>query len=128
FVPVMLIALGMGAAVSPLTTAVMNAAPDDRSGAASGINNTASRVAGVVAVAATGALATAVFGGGLQARLAPMQIDGALESRLLDDAERLAELEIPAGVSGELRGELERAIDGAFLEAFRAGALLNGGL
>ena len=128
FGPVMLIALGMAAAVSPLTTAVMNAATDDRSGAASGINNTASRVAGVLAVAVTGALATAVFTGGLEAQLAPMQLDEALERRLLEDAARLAELQVPAAVPTYLRTGLENAIDHAFVEAFRAGVLLNAGL
>jgi EmrB/QacA subfamily drug resistance transporter len=37
--PVLVMALGMAAVVSPLTTAVMNSAPDAQSGAASGVNN-----------------------------------------------------------------------------------------
>ena len=47
--------------VSPLTTAVMNAAPDEKSGAASGVSNAASRLAGVLAVAVFGATAGLVF-------------------------------------------------------------------
>src|SRR5262249_30143790 len=50
-VPVLLFSIGMAAVVSPLTTAVMNSVPDTRSGAASGINNAASRIAGVLAIA-----------------------------------------------------------------------------
>lgn len=61
FAPLILMALGMAAVVSPLTTTVMNSAPDERSGAASGINNAASRLAGLVAVAVVGAIAGLVF-------------------------------------------------------------------
>jgi EmrB/QacA subfamily drug resistance transporter len=57
FAPVVLLSCGMAAAVSPLTTAVMNAAPDASSGAASGVNNAASRLAGLIAVAVLGVIA-----------------------------------------------------------------------
>ncbi len=60
-VPVMALAVGMAVVVSPLTTAVMNAAPEGRTGAASGVNNAASRLAGVLAVAIFGAAASFVY-------------------------------------------------------------------
>lgn len=59
--PIVLLAIGMATVVAPLTTAVMNSAPDEQSGAASGINNAASRMAGLLSVALIGALATLVF-------------------------------------------------------------------
>lgn len=59
--PAILLSVGMGVVVSPLTTAVMNAVPTERSGAASGINNAASRLAGVFAVAIIGLAATLVY-------------------------------------------------------------------
>jgi len=61
-VPMLLIAFGMAIVVSPLTTAVMNSVEDARSGAASGVNNAASRLAGVLAIAIIGAVASLVFG------------------------------------------------------------------
>ena len=61
FLPVIVMAFGMAAVVTPLTTVVMNAAPDAQSGAASGVNNGASRIAGLLAVAALGALAAQIF-------------------------------------------------------------------
>lgn len=61
FAPVTLMAFGMAAVVTPLTTVVMNSASDEQSGTASGINNAASRIAGLIAVAGLGALAGLIF-------------------------------------------------------------------
>jgi hypothetical protein len=55
----------MALAVAPLTTAVMNAAPDALAGAASGVNNAASRLAGLFAVALVGAVTALVFASAL---------------------------------------------------------------
>ena len=62
--PLLLLALGMALVVAPLTTAVMNAAPDALAGAASGVNNAASRLAGLFAVALVSAVAGVFAAGG----------------------------------------------------------------
>ncbi|MBF9036264.1 MFS transporter [Rhodobacterales bacterium HKCCE2091] len=57
-----LMGVGMGLVVAPLSTAIMAAVPEDRSGTASGINNAVARMAGMIAVAVLGTLAAAVYG------------------------------------------------------------------
>jgi hypothetical protein len=67
----------------------MNSVPDSRSGAASGVNNAASRIAGVLAIAVFGAAASLVFrwndGGGRFGVLPPANDPSrpALESAFL---------------------------------------------
>lgn len=55
--------LGMALVVSPLSAAVMTVVDDRQTGAASGINNAVSRIAGLIAVASMGSLAAWVYSG-----------------------------------------------------------------
>ncbi|MEP6918863.1 MAG: MFS transporter, partial [Acidobacteriota bacterium] len=55
FLPgLILVAAGMTLSVAPLTATVFNSVPDEKSGTASGVNNAAARVGGLLAVAALG--------------------------------------------------------------------------
>ena len=54
FPPTLLVAVGMGACVAPLTTSVMTSVDPDHVGLASGFNNAMARIAGLIATALLG--------------------------------------------------------------------------
>ncbi|MEJ6785020.1 MFS transporter [Aminobacter sp. Piv2-1] len=84
--PILLLkGIGMAIVVSPISAAVMRATPDEDTGLASGINNALARAAGLMAVAALGAVAGIVFAEVLGTTAAGVEF-GALTAAPLEPA------------------------------------------
>ena len=118
FGPILGIGFGMAVVIAPLTTTVMNAVDDAHSGAASGINNAAARVAGLLSVAITGALLAVQFGAALKIQLAGVDQAAAI----LAQADRLLDTPIPPGPAAD---RIRQAFAAAYEVAFRWGMGLN---
>ncbi len=58
---VLVFGLGMAATVAPLTATVLSSVPPGHAGVASGVNNAVARIAGLLAIAAVGAVVSASF-------------------------------------------------------------------
>jgi predicted MFS family arabinose efflux permease len=67
---ILLFALGLSATVAPLTATVLADADEHNAGIASGVNNAIARVAGLLAVAALGAVVAAQFTSAIDSNLA----------------------------------------------------------
>jgi predicted MFS family arabinose efflux permease len=110
-VPLMiLLGLGMGFVVSPLSTAVMTSVEDADTGVASGVNNAVARVAGLVAIAAMGALVAFVF---------ERSVGGLGQGNLSFGASA------QAGMAPELEAARRSATDAAFASVAYTTAILS---
>ena len=120
FFPALLVlGFGLTVSVAPLTTVVMNAVEDHQAGVASGVNNAAARVAGLLAIAILGVVAVGVFSSALDERLAGVAAPAEAKEEILAARDDLAGITLPAGLSGEHQEALTAAIDASFVRSFR---------
>ena len=121
FFPAMcVLGLGMTITIAPLTTTVMNALGEPLAGTASGVNNAVSRAAGLLAIAALGAVLAHVFEAGLHDALAGSGLPRDVAAHVMDQQRQLAAIAPPEGAPSAVAAEVHRVVGGAFVAGFRA--------
>ncbi|MEL7450399.1 MAG: MFS transporter, partial [Pseudomonadota bacterium] len=110
------VGLGMTLCVAPLTTVVMASVPESRSGTASGVNNTAARLAGLFAIAAMTSLATAAFTRELSIAIDQQGLADTLGQTLLEGARELGGL---LNANRELGGSARIVVSESYVTVFR---------
>ena len=128
FPGVLVLGFGMAVSIAPLTTAVMNAVGEGDAGLASGINNAASRTAGLLAIALLGIVHTSVFGHDLERRVAALPLDPPARSEILAERVKMAAARPPTGLTASEAVVVRRAIALSFVSAFRAVARASAAL
>jgi EmrB/QacA subfamily drug resistance transporter len=111
--------LGLSMTVAPLTATVLADADDSNAGIASGVNNAIARVAGLVAIAAVGAVVAAAFGSKLEDEVGQTALARPEVARAVEEAKKqpLAVVEVqgvPEGVAASVRESAKDASVGAF--------------
>jgi hypothetical protein len=106
----------------------MGGVEESHAGLASGVNNAVSRVAGLLAIAVLGIIVLNAFNGGLDSRLAKLELSPEVRQALDEQRVKMAGAEVPADVSDETRAALEAAIAESFVGGFRLVVWIAAGL
>ena len=128
FPAVCVLGLGMTITIAPLTTTVMNAVGEQLAGTASGVNNAVSRAAGLLAIAALGAVLAHVFQARLHDALAHANLPAGVADEIYGQRSKLAAIAAPANVASAVADQVHGLVGTAFVAGFRAVMLAGTGL
>ncbi len=117
----LLFGLGLAITVAPLTATVLQAADRRHAGVASGVNNAIARVAGLLAIAAVGAVVSAQFSARVDERLPVGRLDPAAAAYVRNASKRPLTL-----AEGPSDGRLRAQVQAANVDAFRSGMIVSG--
>jgi EmrB/QacA subfamily drug resistance transporter len=119
--------LGLAATVAPLTAAVLGSVDKGHAGLASGVNNAVSRVAGLLAIAALGAVVSGSFASSLDRDLSHHRLTPATQTAVASARTRPLVID-PGKTTPQERPIVQQALTDASVHAFRLGVGIAGGL
>lgn len=119
FPGVVIIGVGMGVTVAPLTTTVMGSVSSSRSGVASGVNNAVTRSAQVLATAIMGAVALVSFTSAVDLRTSELDLSSENRAALETEALKLGDARVPDSIPATLTDSVGSAIRLSFVDTFR---------
>lgn len=119
FPAVVVLGLGMAVSVAPLTTTVMNAVDARFAGAASGINNAASRVCALLTIALPGIVLAQVFNRDLDEHLKRTPLWPAVLQSIQAQRDKLAAIEFPENADPADNAVMRQAIGESFVSGYR---------
>lgn len=119
FPAVLVFGLGLGLFVVPLTAVALTALPDRFSGVSSGVNNAATRLAQMLAVALFGAVLASGFHDALGSRLDAASVPPPLRDQLVASSRDLGAIQVPAALPADVQAAARLAIRLALIDASR---------
>jgi EmrB/QacA subfamily drug resistance transporter len=123
----MLMGHGMGATMTPMTAAVMNAVGQERAGLGSAMTNTSREVGGVFGIALLGTILTTRLQHVLEPALATIGLTPAQQAAIeVAAGSGRLDPKILAGLPPEQAGAVAGAFRSAFLSGFRVSLLVGG--
>lgn len=116
FPPFLLFAIGIAITVVPLTTAVMACVDDSKSGIASGINNSVTRISGTFMNAILGAVVILIFGNYVIEAMGSLSVSETVKEQVMQEIPKLGE----AVASTDYEAGLQQSINSIFNNSFIA--------
>ncbi len=113
-----LFGIGMSIVIAPLTKSAL-AVEEKYSGAASGVNNAVSRVAGLLAVALLGAIVLSLFETRLQSRIMSSSMSTTEKQQIMVQQNKLAGISAPKAFGAMSKKITDDAVADSFLYGFR---------
>ncbi|MEO8687129.1 MAG: DHA2 family efflux MFS transporter permease subunit [Solirubrobacteraceae bacterium] len=117
--------IGLSATVAPLTATVLADADEGHAGIASGINNAIARAAGLLGVAAIGAVIAALFAGSLHDRIDTAGLSPAGRSVVRVAQERALARADVSSLAPQEGARVAAAIEAASVSAFHTGMAIS---
>ena len=119
---VLIFGVGLSATVAPLTTAILGGIDPRQAGIGSAINNAVARIAGLLAVAAVGAIVAARSAHVLDHQISAARgLDAPARAFLEQARSRPLDTSMPDSLTVTARARVEPLLDAAAVEAIRAG-------
>lgn len=119
FPGIFVLGIGMGLTVAPLTATVMGSVDRRHAGVASGVNNAVSRAAGLLAVAALGALLVMRFNQVLSREIAALSLPAEIVAAVQGQRGRLTAPELSSNVDPVLANVVRESFTRSYVAAFR---------
>jgi EmrB/QacA subfamily drug resistance transporter len=128
FPAVLVLGIGMSLVFGPLSIAVLNAVEGEHSGLGSGVNRSVQRTAKLLGLTALAFLVLAAFDNSLDARVNALDLPPSEKAALQTEEVNLGTNDIFEGTRSQDRAAIDRAVDQAFISAFRFAMFISAGM
>ncbi len=125
FPPFLVFAIGMSITVVPLTTAVMSCVDESKSGIASGINNSVTRISGTFINAVLGAVAILLFTNYSMKEINGLGLTEKQSNELLIETTKLGEARAPIAYESGLQTKVNSIFQEGFIATYRWVGILS---
>ncbi len=114
-----LFAFGMAITVVPLTTEVMSCVDESKSGIASGINNSVTRISGTFMNAIAGAMAIYMFTDFVVLNVDLLELSGTVKNEIVAQSDKLGDAKAPMEISASMQTAVNDIYKKGFIETYR---------
>ncbi len=130
---VLIFSVGLTLTVTPLVAAILGDIAKERAGIASAINNAVARIAGLIAVAAIGALVAGHFASSVHSQTKSQTLSPQAVAALKESEQKSFTISVPGGLGSEA-GAVKSTLQAASVSSFKTGItatailLIGGGI